>query len=145
MEVLEIIRTIMIMIGIFGIGLIIALSIIEDWDIMVSIMCILVGIVVITMGVYAIAIGKKKESQKFLIDAISNTETVTETQSASPRSSSDVKVAILKKYPGAEIINTTDSSIGYFIYEQERYSFESENNILFISKDNKTIDFIYLD
>lgn len=57
---------------------------------------------------------------------------------------STIKGAILKKYPGAEIINTTDSSIGYFLYEQEKYSFESENNILFISKDNKIIDFIYL-
>ena len=70
-------------------------------------------------------------------------ETVIETQTESVTNSA-IKVAILKKYPGAEIINTTDSSIGYFLYNQENYSFESENNILFISKDNKTIYFIYL-
>lgn len=145
MEALDIIGVIMLTIGILGMGLIIALSIIKNWDIMVSIACILTGIVVITMGIYALAISKRMKSQKSSIDAILNTESVTETQSASSRSSSDIKVAILKKYPGAEIINTTDSSIGYFIYEQEKYSFESENNILFISKDNKTIDFIYLD
>lgn len=98
--------------------------------------CFLVGGVLVTMKQRFI---NNNESS---IETSAEAESVTEPQSAKTNA---IKVAILKKYPGAEIINTTDSAIGYFIYEQERYSFESENNVLFISKDNKTIDFIYLD
>lgn len=68
-------------------------------------------------------------------------ETVTETQSVK---TSDIKVAILNKYNGAEIISSDKPDKGYFIYEQEKYSYELDDNILFINKDNKTIEYLYV-
>ena len=69
-------------------------------------------------------------------------ETVTETQSVK---TSDIKVAILNKYKGAEIISSDKPDKGYFIYEQEKYSYELDDNILFINKDNKTVEYLYVD
>lgn len=100
---------------------------------------VIIGMLIIVIALMNIGVNGNKTINKNSTEI----EAVTETQTESVTNSA-IKVAILKKYPGAEIINTTDSSIGYFLYEQEKYSFESENNILFISKDNKTIDFIYL-
>lgn len=68
-------------------------------------------------------------------------EAVTETQSVK---TSDIKVAILNKYSGAEIISSDKPDKGYFIYEQEKYSYELDDNILFINKDNKTVDYLYV-
>lgn len=68
-------------------------------------------------------------------------ETVTETQSVK---TSDIKVAILNKYNGAEIISSDKPDKGYFIYEQEKYSYELDDNILFISKGNKIVDYLYV-
>lgn len=100
---------------------------------------VIIGMLIIVIALMNIGVNGNKTINKNSTEI----ETVIETQTESVTNSA-IKVAILKKYPGAEIINTTDSSIDYFLYEQEKYSFESENNILFISKDNKTIDFIYL-
>ena len=68
-------------------------------------------------------------------------ETVTESQSIK---SSSIKVVILNKYSGAEIISNGESDNGYFIYEQEKYSYKLDDNILFISKDNKVVDYLYV-
>lgn len=68
-------------------------------------------------------------------------ETVTESQSIK---SSSIKVVILNKYSGAEIISDGESGKGYFIYEQEKYSYELDDNILFINRDNKTVDYLYV-
>lgn len=72
---------------------------------------------------------------------ITEAKSVTEPQSVK---TSAIKVAILNKYNGAEIISSDKSDKGYFIYEQEKYSYELDNNILFINKDNKTVDYLYV-
>lgn len=58
---------------------------------------------------------------------------------------SDIKVALIQNYPEAEIIsNENDLQHGIFIYNNENYSFEVEDNILFIKQDKKLIKYIYL-
>lgn len=58
---------------------------------------------------------------------------------------SDIKVALVQNYPEAEIIsNENDLKHGIFIYNNENYSFEVEDNILFIKQDKKLIKYIYL-
>ena len=58
--------------------------------------------------------------------------------------SSNIKAAILNKYPNAEIISNDKSNNGYFIYQQEKYSYELDDNILFINRDNKIVDYLYV-
>ncbi len=71
-------------------------------------------------------------------------ETVTETQTESAANSA-IKVALVQNYPEAEIIsNENDLKHGIFIYNNENYSFEVEDNILFIKQDKKLIKYIYL-
>lgn len=58
---------------------------------------------------------------------------------------SDIKVALIQNYPEAEIIsNENDLQHGIFIYNNENYSFEVEDNILFIKQDKKLVKYIYL-
>lgn len=58
---------------------------------------------------------------------------------------SDIKVALMQNYPEAEIIsNENDLQHGIFIYNNENYNFEVEDNILFIKQDKKLIKYIYL-
>ena len=58
---------------------------------------------------------------------------------------SDIKVALIQNYPEAEIIsNENDLQHGIFIYNNENYNFEVEDNILFIKQDKKLIKYIYL-
>lgn len=71
-------------------------------------------------------------------------ETVTETQTESAANSA-IKVALMQNYPEAEIIsNKNDLQHGIFVYNNENYSFEVEDNILFIKQDKKLIKYIYL-
>lgn len=89
----------------------------------------------------AVALSKKINENKTINENSTEIEAVTETQSVK---TSDIKVAILNKYSGAEIISSDKPDKGYFIYEQEKYSYELDNNILFINKDNKTVDYLYI-
>lgn len=71
-------------------------------------------------------------------------ETVTETQTESAANSA-IKVALMQNYSEAEIIsNENDLQHGIFVYNNENYSFEVEDNILFIKQDKKLIKYIYL-
>mgnify|MGYP000038395791 FL=1 len=98
---------------------------------------IILGILMI-----AVALSDKNINENMTINENSTEiETVTETQSVK---TSDIKVAILNKYSGAEIISSDKPDKGYFIYEQEKYSYELDDNILFINKDNKTVDYLYV-
>lgn len=95
--------------------------------------CMLIGALV--------APSAKKNENNPTIEISTEVETVTESQSVK---SSSIKVVILNKYNGAEIISDGKLGKGYFIYEQEKYSYELDDNILFINKDNKTVDYLYV-
>lgn len=95
--------------------------------------CMLIGALV--------APSTKKNENNPTIEISTEVETVTESQSVK---SSSIKVVILNKYNGAEIISDGKLGKGYFIYEQEKYSYELDDNILFINKDNKTVDYLYV-
>lgn len=75
-------------------------------------------------------------------------ETVTETEKeeiSDSAKNSNIKIALIQNYPEAEIIsNENDLQQGIFIYNNENYSFEVEDNILFIKQDKKLIKYIYL-
>lgn len=101
-----------------------------------------IGIILGTIMI-VIALSDKNINENKTINGNSiEIETVTETQSVK---TSDIKVAILNKYNGAEIISSDKPDKGYFIYEQEKYSYELDDNILFINKDNKTVEYLYVD
>ena len=89
----------------------------------------------------AVALSKNINENKTINENSTEIEAVTETQSVK---TSDIKVAILNKYSGAEIISSDKPDKGFFIYEQEKYSYELDDNILFINKDNKTVDYLYV-
>lgn len=95
--------------------------------------CMLIGALV--------APSAKKNENNPTIEISTEVETVTESQSVK---SNSIKVVILNKYNGAEIISDGKLGKGYFIYEQEKYSYELDDNILFINKDNKTVDYLYV-
>lgn len=95
--------------------------------------CMLIGALV--------APSAKKNENNPTIEISTEVETVTESQLVK---SSSIKVVILNKYNGAEIISDGKLGKGYFIYEQEKYSYELDDNILFINKDNKTVDYLYV-
>lgn len=98
---------------------------------------IILGTIMIGTALKDKSINENKTANEISIEA----ETITETQSVK---TSDIKVAILNKYNSAEIISSDKPDKGYFIYEQEKYSYELDNNILFINKDNKTVDYLYV-
>lgn len=134
-----IIGIIVLIIGVYGL---IAGYIIDDDMYIVLFVWGWIGII---LGTIMIGIALKDKSineNKIINENSTEIETVTETQSVK---TSDIKVAILNKYSGAEIISSDKPDKGYFIYEQEKYSYELDNNILFINKDNKTIDYLYVD
>lgn len=101
-----------------------------------------IGIILGTIMIGTALKDKSINENKTINGNSTEIETVTETQSVK---TSDIKVAILNKYNGAEIISSDKPDKGYFIYEQEKYSYELDDNILFINKDNKTIDYLYVD
>lgn len=100
-----------------------------------------IGIILGTIMIGTALKDKSINENKTINGNSTEIETVTETQSVK---TSDIKVAILNKYSGAEIISSDKPDKGYFIYEQEKYSYELDNNILFINKDNKTVDYLYI-
>ena len=97
--------------------------------------CLVFGGTLITMKQGCI---NKNESS---IEVSTETKSLIESQSIK---SSAIKMTILNKYSGAEIISDGESGKGYFIYEQEKYSYELDDNILFINRDNKTVDYLYV-
>lgn len=101
---------------------------------------ILLGILMI-----AVALSDKNINENKTINENSiEIETVTEIQTESAANSA-IKVALIQNYPEAEIIsNENDLKHGIFIYNNENYSFEVEDNILFIKQDKKLIKYIYL-
>lgn len=98
---------------------------------------IILGMTIVVIALRDKNINENKTTNEISIEA----ETTIETQSVK---TSDIKVAILNKYNGAEIISSDKPGKGYFIYEQEKYSYELDDNILFINKDNKTVDYLYV-
>lgn len=133
-----IIGVIVLIIGFFGL---IAGYIIDDDMYIVLFVWGWIGVILGTIMI-VIALEDKSINENKTINGNSiEIETVTETQSVK---TSDIKVAILNKYNGAEIISSDKPDKGYFIYEQEKYSYELDNNILFINKDNKTVDYLYI-
>lgn len=132
-----VIGVIVLIIGVCGL---IAGYIIDDY---MYIILFIWGWIGVTLGMLMIItalrdINENKTTNEISIEA----ETTTETQSVK---TSDIKVAILNKYNGAEIISSDKPEKGYFIYKQEKYSYELDDNILFINKDNKTVDYLYVD
>lgn len=134
-----------IMIGaiifVIGICLIIAGFIINDDTAIVLITWGLAGVFAGALIIVITLMDKGVNGNKTINENSTEIETVAETQSVK---TSDIKVAILNKYNSAEIISSDKSDKGYFIYEQEKYSYELDNNILFINKDNKTVDYLYV-
>ena len=78
--------------------------------------------------------------------AHANHKTETEKEEISDSAkNSNIKIALIQNYPEAEIIsNENDLQHGIFIYNNENYSFEVEDNILFIKQDKKLVKYIYL-
>lgn len=97
------------------------------------------------MLIIVIALSDKNNNENKTINENSTEiETVTETQTESAANSA-IKVALMQNYPEAEIIsNENDLQHGIFVYNNENYSFEVEDNILFIKQDKKLIKYIYL-
>lgn len=134
-----IIGAIVLIIGVCGL---IAGYIIDDDMYIVLFVWGWIGIILGTIMIGTALKDKSINENKTINGNSTEIETVTETQSVK---TSDIKVAILNKYKGAEIISSDKPGKGYFIYEQEKYSYELDDNILFINKDNKTVDYLYVD
>lgn len=141
-----------IMIGaiifVIGICLIIAGFIINDDTAIVLIAWGLAGVfagalIIMLIGIIFARMTKNIENES-LIEVDTKAESVTETQTELAANNT-IKVALMQNYPEAEIIsNENDSQHGIFIYNNENYSFEVEDNILFIKQDKKLIKYIYL-
>ena len=100
---------------------------------------VLLGILLI-----AVALSENINENKTINENSTEIEAVTETQTESAANSA-IKVALMQNYPEAEIIsNENDLQHGIFIYNNENYNFEVEDNILFINQDKKLIKYIYL-
>lgn len=101
--------------------------------------------IILGMLIIVIALSDKSNNENKTINENSTEiETVTETQTESAANSA-IKVALMQNYPEAEIIsNENDLQHGIFVYNNENYSFEVEDNILFIKQDKKLIKYIYL-
>lgn len=101
---------------------------------------VIVGMLIIVIALMNIGVNGNKTINKNSTEI----ETVTETQTESAANSA-IKVALMQNYPEAEIIsNENDLQHGIFVYNNENYSFEVEDNILFIKQDKKLIKYIYL-
>lgn len=100
--------------------------------------------VILGILMIAVALSKNINKNKTINENSTEIEVVTETQTESAANSA-IKVALMQNYPEAEIIsNENDLQHGIFIYNNENYSFEVEDNILFIKQDKKLIKYIYL-
>lgn len=128
---------------VIGVCLIIAGFIINDDTAIVLIACGWAGVILGTIMMVALS-DKNINENKTINKNSTEIETVTETQTESAANSA-IKVALMQNYPEAEIIsNENDLQHGIFIYNNENYSFEVEDNILFIKQDKKLIKYIYL-
>ena len=108
-----------------------------------SIFLFIIAIWVMLIGITFARMTKNIKNES-LIEVDTKAESVTETQTESAANSA-IKVALMQNYPEAEIIsNENDLQHGIFIYNNENYSFEVEDNILFIKQDKKLIKYIYL-
>jgi ABC-type multidrug transport system fused ATPase/permease subunit len=137
-----------IMIGaiifVIGICLIIAGFIINDDTAIVLITWGLAGVFAGALIIVITLMDKGVNGNKTINENSTEIETVTETQTESAANSA-IKVALMQNYPEAEIIsNENDLQHGIFIYNNENYNFEVEDNILFIKQDKKLIKYIYL-
>ena len=103
-----------------------------------------IGIILGTIMIVIALSDKNNNENKTINENSTEIETVTETQTESAANSA-IKVALMQNYPEAEIIsNENDLQHGIFVYNNENYSFEVEDNILFIKQDKKLIKYIYL-
>lgn len=101
---------------------------------------VIIGMLIIVIALMNIGVNGNKTINKNSTEI----EAVTETQTESAANSA-IKVALMQNYPEAEIIsNENDLQHGIFVYNNENYSFEVEDNILFIKQDKKLIKYIYL-
>ena len=130
---------------IFAIGFIIvliAILMIDKRD-SLSTFLFIIAIGIMLIGIIFSRMTKNIENES-LIEVDTKAESVTETQTELAANNT-IKVALMQNYPEAEIIsNENDSQHGIFIYNNENYSFEVEDNILFIKQDKKLIKYIYL-
>ena len=105
------------------------------------------GWIGVLLGILLIAVAlsdKNNNENKTINENSTEIETVIETQTESVTNSA-IKVALMQNYPEAEIIsNENDLKHGIFVYNNENYNFEVEDNILFIKQDKKLIKYIYL-
>lgn len=136
-----VIGVIVLIIGFFGL---IAGYIIDDDMYIVLFVWGWIGIILGTIMIGTALKDKSINENKTINGNSIEIETVTETQTESAANSA-IKVALVQNYPEAEIIsNENDLKHGIFIYNNENYSFEVEDNILFIKQDKKLIKYIYL-
>lgn len=136
-----VIGVIVLIIGFFGL---IAGYIIDDDMYIVLFVWGWIGIILGTIMIGTALKDKSINENKTINGNSIEIETVTETQTESAANST-IKVALMQNYPEAEIIsNENDLQHGIFIYNNENYSFEVEDNILFIKQDKKLIKYIYL-
>ena len=130
---------------IFAIGFIIvliAILMIDKRD-SLSTFLFIIAIGVMLIGIIFARMTKNIKNES-LIEVDTKAESVTETQTESAANSA-IKVALMHNYPEAEIIsNENDLQHGIFVYNNENYNFEVEDNILFIKQDKKLIKYIYL-
>lgn len=130
---------------IFAIGFIIVLIAILMIDKMDSLSTFLfiIAIGIMLIGIIFARMTKNIENES-LIEVDTKAESITETQTELAANSA-IKVALMQNYPEAEIIsNENDLQHGIFIYNNENYNFEVEDNILFIKQDKKLIKYIHL-
>lgn len=128
---------------VIGICLIMAGLIINDDMGIVLFAWELAGVIVGTIMMVAL-LDKNINENKTINENSTEIETVIETQMESAANSA-IKVALMQNYPEAEIIsNENDLQHGIFVYNNENYNFEVEDNILFIKQDKKLIKYIYL-
>lgn len=130
---------------IFAIGFIIvliAILMIDKRD-SLSTFLFIIAIGVMLIGIIFARMTKNIKNES-LIEVDTKAESATETQTESAANSA-IKVALMQNYPEAEIIsNENDLQHGIFVYNNENYNFEVEDNILFIKQDKKLIKYIYL-
>lgn len=136
-----VIGVIVLIIGFFGL---IAGYIIDDDMYIVLFVWGWIGIILGTIMIGTALKDKSINENKTINGNSIEIETVTETQTESAANST-IKVALMQNYPEAEIIsNENDLQHGIFVYNNENYNFEVEDNILFIKQDKKLIKYIYL-
>lgn len=136
-----IIGVIVLIIGVYGL---IAGYIINDDMYIVLFVWGWIGIILGTIMIGTALKDKSINENKTTNEISTEIKAVTEIQTESAANSA-IKVALIQNYPEAEIIsNENDLQHGIFIYNNENYNFEVEDNVLFIKQDKKLVKYIYL-